>query len=130
METVRIDIDQLAGYIQWKMDEEDLSLRQAASKAKVSAPTLSRILQKGRKRPQPDVDTLAKIIRWLGVPIEKIIPTTPGKSLPDGSQTKTLEKIQVHLRADKNLSAEAARAIADMVKVAYTQFAKQRRGKT
>lgn len=128
METVHIDIDQLAKYIQWKMAEEDLSLRQAAHKAKVSPATLSRILKKGKKHPQPDVDTLARIVRWVNVPIEKIIETPSGNRAENQTSGNTLEAIQVHLRADKNLSAEAARAIADMVKVAYAQFAKPRRG--
>jgi transcriptional regulator with XRE-family HTH domain len=127
METVRIDMDQLAEYVKWKMDEEDFSLRQAAKKARVSAATLSRILRKGKRRPTPDVDTLANIVRWVGIPIEKIIEGPalhPGTNNPPKS---TLDEIQVHLRADKNLSADAARAIADMVRVAYDQFAKKRR---
>jgi len=129
LETVRTDIDQLADYIQWKMDEEDLSLREAAQEAKVSAPTLSRILQKGKKRPRPDVETIAKVIRWVGVPIEKIISTSLDRTIPESPKKNTLEAIQVHLRADKNLSAEAARAIAEMVKVAYAQCARPRRGR-
>jgi transcriptional regulator with XRE-family HTH domain len=127
METVRIDMDQLAEYVKWKMDEEDFSLRQAAKKARVSAATLSRILRKGKRRPTPDVDTLANIVRWVGIPIEKVIggpALHPGTKNPPKS---TLDEIQVHLRADKNLSADAARAIADMVRVAYDQFAKKRR---
>ncbi len=128
MEAVRIDMDQLARYIQWKMNEEDLSLRQAAKAAHVSAPTLSRILQKGKKRARPDVDTLANLVRWVGVPLEKIVATAPETKSKEDPQQDTLEAIQVHLRADKNLSAEAARAIAEMVKVAYAQFAKPRRG--
>ncbi len=128
MEAVRIDVDQLADYIQWKMDEEDLSLRAAAQKARVSPATLSRILKKGKKRPRPDMETLARIIRWVDVPIEKIIGTSAGRRADNKTGGGTLEEIQVHLRADKNLSSEAARAIADLVRVAYRQFAKQRRG--
>ena len=128
MEAVRIDIDQLADYVQWKMDEEDLSLRAAAEKAKVSSATLSRILKKGRKRPRPDMETVAKIIRWLEVPMEKIFDTPVGRRVANKTGRSTLQEIQVHLRADKNLSSEAARAIADLVRVAYAQFAKQRRG--
>ncbi|MBZ5615719.1 MAG: helix-turn-helix transcriptional regulator [Acidobacteriia bacterium] len=124
METVRIDMDQLAHYVQWKMDQQGLSLREAARKARVSAATLSRILRKGRNRPRPDVDTLVKVIRWVDVPIEKIIE--PGASqLPPVQKTNTPDAIEVHLRADKDLSAEAAEAIGKMVRVAYAQFVKQ-----
>ena len=123
METVQIDIDQLAHYVQWKMDQENLSLREAARKANVSAATMSRILRKGRNRPRPDVDTLVKIVHWVDVPIDKIVETkrtSPRGSIP---QPSTPEAIEVHLRADKNLTAEAAQAIGNMVRVAYAQFA-------
>lgn len=123
METVQIDIDQLAHYVQWKMDQENLSLRQAARKANVSAATMSRILRKGRNRPRPDLDTLVKIVHWVDVPIDKIVETkwtSPRRSI---TQPSTPEAIEVHLRADKNLTAEAAEAIGNMVRVAYAQFA-------
>ena len=128
MQPVRIDIDQLADYIQWKMDEEDLSIRTAAHHSKVSPSTLSRILQKGKKRPRPDVDTLTKLIRWVDIPIEKIIETQADQKSEKKTTKNTIEEIQVHLRADKNLSPEAAQAIAHIVKVAYAQFARRRRG--
>lgn len=122
METVQIDIDQLAHYVQWKMDQENLSLRQAARKANVSTATMSRILKKGRNRPRPDVDTLVKIVRWVDVPIDKIVETKRSLSTPPITQKSTPETIEVHLRADKNLTAEAAEAIGKMVRVAYAQF--------
>ena len=124
METVQIDIDQLAHYVQWKMDQENLSLRQAARKANVSAATMSRILRKGRNRPRPDVDTLVKIVHWVDVPIDKIVETTRNSPRTSAAQASTPEAIEVHLRADKNLTAEAAQAIGNMVRVAYAQFVK------
>lgn len=125
METIRIDMDQLAHYIQWKMDQEKLSLRDAAQKAKVSAATLSRILKKGKDRPQPDVDTLVKLMRWVDVPPEKIVDPGQTRKQVANSEKSTPEAIEVHLRADKNLSAEAAEAIAKMVRVAYAEFSKR-----
>lgn len=128
VETVQIDIDRLADYVQGKMDEEGLSLRQVARQARISAATLSRILQKGKKRPRPEVDTLVKVIRWVGVPIENIIDTGLPQRGDSNLEKSTPETIAVHLRADRNLSPEAAQAIAKMVKVAYEQFVSQRRG--
>lgn len=128
METVQIDIDQLAHFVQWKMDQEKLSLREAARKAKVSAATMSRILRKGRNRPRPDVDTLVKIVHWVDVPIDRIVETKKSSTRSNTAQTNTPEAIEVHLRADKNLTAEAAEAIAKMVRVAYAQFVKTQPG--
>jgi transcriptional regulator with XRE-family HTH domain len=123
VETVQIDIDQLAHFVHWKMDQEKLSLREAARKARVSAATMSRILRKGN-RPRPDVDTLVKIVHWVDVPIERIVDTKRGSTRSNPPQTNTPEAIEVHLRADKNLTPEAAEAIAKMVRVAYAQFVK------
>jgi len=128
VETVQIDIDQLAHFVQWKMDQEKLSLREAARKAKVSAATMSRILRKGRNRPRPDVDTLVKIVHWVDVPIDRIVETKKSSTRSNTAQTNTPEAIEVHLRADKNLTAEAAEAIAKMVRVAYAQFVKTQPG--
>ena len=124
MENIRIDIDQLAYFVHWKMQQENLSLRDAAHDARVSAATLSRLLRKGRNRPRPDVDTLIKLVRWAGVPLEKIVEAHSGGRLSSVPGRSTPEAIEVHLRADKNLSAEAAEAIGKMVRVAYAQFAK------
>jgi transcriptional regulator with XRE-family HTH domain len=127
VETARIDLDQLAEHVQWKMDQEDLSLREAAAAAHVSPATLSRILRKGKKRPQPDTGTLVQILDWVKVPIERIIePPVPSKKTR--SDGKTLEVIEVHLRADKNLSPAAAKVITQMVRAAYKQFSKHPRG--
>jgi transcriptional regulator with XRE-family HTH domain len=124
VEPVRIDVDQLAEYIQWKIDEGELSLRGAARQAQVSVSTLSRILRKRKNHLQPDMETLAKIIRWVGVPMEKIMETAIGRHEDRKAAKDTLEEIRVHLRADRNLSPEAARAIAHLVQVAYKQFAR------
>jgi transcriptional regulator with XRE-family HTH domain len=128
LKKVRIDVDQLADYVKWKMDEKSLSLRKAAVEAEVSPATLSRILRNGKKRPRPDMDTLTKLIQWAEVPMGKIIEQPVSQGAEKENAESTLEQIQVHLRADKNLSSEAAQAIAQMVKAAYKQFAKQRRG--
>ncbi len=127
METARIDLDQLAEHIQWKMEQENLSLREAAAAAHVSPATMSRILRKGKKRPQPDTGTIVHILNWVRVPIEKIIGS-PIPSKNTRPNDKTLEVIEVHLRADKNLSPDAAKVITQMVRAAYKQFTKQRRG--
>jgi len=129
LENVQIDIAQLAEYVDWKMRQERLSLREAAEKAGVSAPTLSRIRQKRRNGPRPDVDTLVKVIRWVGVPIDKIVGVSAAENSFPSPRRNTMEEIEVHLRADKNLSAEAAEAIARMVRVAYAQFASKPRSR-
>lgn len=127
METARIDLDQLAEHVLWKMEQEGLSLRDAATASHVSPATMSRILRKGKKRPQPDTGTLVHILNWVRVPIEKIIEP-PVFTKKTRSDAKTLEVIEVHLRADKNLSPEAAKVITQMVRAAYKQFSKQLRG--
>jgi transcriptional regulator with XRE-family HTH domain len=125
MEPGQIDLDQLAHYARWKMREKGYSLRKAADAAGVGVATLSRILNNGSKQTQPDVTTLTKIITWIGVPFEKVVKIGAKEDRKQKKQRSTLEQIEVHLRADKDLSATAAEAIANMVRVAYKQFAKK-----
>ena len=76
----------------------------------VSASTLSRIEQ-GKL---PDVDTFLKICYWLNVSPEMF-----------HKKSKVIvsdrDKIEAHLRADKNLDEETANAVIHMIDLAYNK---------
>lgn len=96
--------------------ERGLTLRVAAEEASVSAATLSRFeSQKGN----PDVDTLFKLVDWLGIDR----PAVFGASAEDElSSLDTPEKVEVHLRADPKLDPRTARALASGFRALYEQF--------
>ncbi|MBV9210123.1 MAG: helix-turn-helix domain-containing protein [Acidobacteria bacterium] len=115
---------ELGRAIRRKREEQGLSLRNVADQTGVSASTLSRI-ENGTGK--PDADNIARLTAWLDVPMERIMsgrqhdgedvqPVVfyPHESMP--------EIIEAHLRADRNLTPETAKALSEMFRVAYNQF--------
>jgi transcriptional regulator with XRE-family HTH domain len=115
---------ELGRAIRRKREERGMSLRDVADKTAVSASTLSRI-ENGTGK--PDADNIARLTAWLDVPMERIMG---GRQL-EGDEVQpvvfyphesTPEIIEAHLRADRNLTPETARALSEMFRVAYQQF--------
>ena len=115
---------ELGRAIRRKREELGLSLRDVADETKVSASTLSRI-ENGTGK--PDADNIARLTAWLEMPIERVMS---GRDQSDGSpdavvyfpQEPTPSIVEAHLRADRNLTPETARALSELFRVAYAQF--------
>jgi transcriptional regulator with XRE-family HTH domain len=93
-----------------------LSLRAAAIEAGVSAATLSRV---ERGDYMPERDNLFRLLRWVGAPAAA---PAGGPAEPHPPGATTMEAIELHLRADKDLSAADAETIAQMVRLAYDRL--------
>ncbi|HEV2763514.1 MAG TPA: helix-turn-helix transcriptional regulator [Pyrinomonadaceae bacterium] len=115
---------ELGRAIRRKREEAGLSLRDVADETGVSASTLSRI-ENGTGK--PDADNIARLTAWLNMPMERIMG---GRQL-DGDESKpvvyfpqeaTPDIVEAHLRADRNLTPETAKALSELFRVAYTQF--------
>ena len=116
--------DRISLLIKVKMRETGLGVRASAKEAKISAATLSR-LERGLSATLPDVATLEKLAKWLGTTVGGLLAEKgekKGSNVPDAS---TPEIVEVHLRADKNLSPKTAKALAEMFKVLYEQASKK-----
>jgi transcriptional regulator with XRE-family HTH domain len=116
-----VNTELLGDLIRRRRKADGLSLRDAADQMGVSAPTLQRV-EAGQP---PNSANLVRITSWLQLPVEEVLrkgkkPTNP---------LATVAQIEVHLRADPNLSPEAAEAIADAVQKLYAAFSKQARPK-
>jgi transcriptional regulator with XRE-family HTH domain len=115
---------ELGRSIRRKREELGMSLRDVADKTGVSASTLSRI-ENGTGK--PDADNIARLTGWLNVPVERIMS---GRDQDEGAeravvyfpQESTPEIVEAHLRADRNLSPETAKALSELFRVAYSQF--------
>ena len=114
---------ELGRAIRRKREEAGLSLRDVANETGVSASTLSRI-ENGTGK--PDADNIARLTAWLDVPIERVM-----SGQPDGDQSiavvyfpqePTPQIVEAHLRADRNLTPETAKALSELFRVAYQQF--------
>lgn len=90
-------------------------LREAAREiGEVSASTLSRIENGG----VPDLDTFARICKWLEVPFERFVESGVGENVQEDGISR-FDVIAAHLRADKTLDPETADVLVKMIKVAY-----------
>lgn len=114
-----------------------MTLEQASEQIGVSAATLSRLERlrheghlgdNGKGSFVPDTRTLTAVARWLnmslgGVVVDDLEAASAamqreGESVPD--------VVEAHLRADRNLDDESARALAQMFRMTYDQFSRLR----
>ena len=100
-----------------------MSLRDVADEIGVSASTLSRI-ENGTGK--PDADNIARITRWLDMPVDRVMGQNGNDVEPVVyyPHEATPEIVEAHLRADKKLSPETAKALSELFRVAYQQFSK------
>lgn len=116
---------ELGRAIRRKREEMGLSLRDVADETKVSASTLSRI-ENGTGK--PDADNIARLTDWLKMPMERVMGARQTEAGTDNTAVvyfpheATPDIVEAHLRADRNLNPDTAKALAELFRVAYTQF--------
>lgn len=120
---VTIRKEHLSELIRRKRLMEGLSLRKAAAQCNVSVATLYRA---EKAEGVPDTKTLTSIAGWLNVPLDEFLLTGTERDAKKAEQASlsTPEVVEVHLRADKNLSPETAAALADVFRAAYEHFSR------
>jgi len=120
-----INVAELGELVKRQRERTKMSLREVATTTGVSASTLSRV-ENGVGT--PDSATLARLASWLGVPLERLMSGSllnhsevaePVVYFPTES---TPSIVEAHLRADKNLQPDTAKALAELFRVAYNQF--------
>jgi transcriptional regulator with XRE-family HTH domain len=113
--------------IKRRREELSLSLRAVADVTNVSASTLSRI-ENGTGK--PDADNIARLTNWLDMPVDRVLNRQNGSYSVEPvvyyPHEATPEIVEAHLRADKNLSPETAKALSELFRVAYSEFSKPR----
>ena len=92
-----------------------LNWKEVAAQSGVSASTLTRMAQ-GRK---PDVDGLAALASWSGLKTDDFVRSETQQCEPE-----PLALISTYLRGDPHLTAEAADAIDQLVKLTYERMRK------
>lgn len=134
----QISIADLAGRLYRKRKGRGMTLEQASEQIGVSAATLSRLERlrdqdspaaHGRESIIPDTRTLTAITRWLDVPLGRVVrfqaPDEAAASI-EGEGGSVPDKVEAHLRADRNLDDESALALTQMFRMAYDQFSRLR----
>lgn len=120
-----INTVELGRAIKRRREELGLSLRDVADVTGVSASTLSRI-ENGTGK--PDADNIARLTGWLDMPIDRVMNKAAAAADVEAvvyyPHEATPEIVEAHLRADKNLTPETAKALSELFRVAYKQFSK------
>ncbi|MCB0124905.1 MAG: helix-turn-helix transcriptional regulator [Caldilineaceae bacterium] len=119
------NLARLGEIIKAKRQEAGLGLRAAAEESGISASTLSR-LERGIGA-APDAETMTKLSEWLEASVDDLLFGGEAK-FKELEALSTPDIIEVHLRADKNLSDETAKALADLFRAAYRQLAREDTG--
>ena len=92
---------------------KNLNWKEVAAQSGVSASTLTRMAQGKR----PDVDGLAALASWAKLSTDDYV-----RSRAQGGTPEPLAMISTYLRSDKNLTAEAAAALDEVVKATYERL--------
>ena len=119
-----INTMELGRAIKRRREELGLSLRDVADVTNVSASTLSRI-ENGTGK--PDADNIARLTTWLDMPVDRVMKMTNSEDVEAVvyyPHEATPEIVEAHLRADKNLTPDTAKALSELFRVAYQQFSK------
>jgi transcriptional regulator with XRE-family HTH domain len=119
-----INTAELGDAVRRRREQHGLSLRDVADETGVSASTLSRI-ENGTGK--PDADNIARLAGWLDMPIERVMhgghrAASDPKPVVYYPHESTPEIVEAHLRADRHLSPETAKALSELFRVAYAQF--------
>lgn len=104
------DVDSFYAALDSHRQAKGLTWREVSEQSRVSQPTLSRLSQGKR----PDVDGLDLPLAWSGLDAAFFLT---GASSPE-----PLAQLTANLRADRNLTAENAAALEQIIRVAYQQF--------
>lgn len=110
MADARLDVAALYAALDQKRQSMAVSWRHVAREAGVSPSTLIRMGQGKR----PDVDGLAVLLHWLGMPAESFLRTGEPPRERD-----TMAVISSHLRASKELSPASADALERIIRASY-----------
>jgi transcriptional regulator with XRE-family HTH domain len=123
-----INTAELGRAVKRRREELGLSLREVADVTGVSASTLSRI-ENGTGH--PDTDNIAHLTNWLDMPVDRLLTKEGAKSEVEPviyfPHEATPEIVEAHLRADRNLTPETAKALSELFRVAYSQFSKPKK---
>jgi transcriptional regulator with XRE-family HTH domain len=118
-----INTIELGRAIKRRREELGLSLRDVADVTQVSASTLSRI-ENGTGK--PDADNIARLTNWLDMPVDRVMKKSGNEEAIEPviyyPHEATPEIVEAHLRADKNLTPETAKALSELFRVAYANF--------
>jgi transcriptional regulator with XRE-family HTH domain len=116
-----VDAAELARRVRAKREAEKLSLREAGEALDMSAATLSRV-EAGKL---PERDRLLRLAAWAGMSLDPASRAARNRAV-HGDDASTVEAVELHLRADKNLDPEDAETLVQLMRTAYDRMSKRK----
>lgn len=117
-----VDRALLAARVRAKRESEGLSLRAAAKTLGMSAATISRV-ESGEHLPERD--HLLRLSHWAGLPLDNDLRRRRNRDV-HGPSASTMEAVELHLRADKELDAEDAEMLVGLMRTAYSRLSQRK----
>lgn len=105
-----LQLDVLVAALDSERQAKNISWRQLANEAGVSASTLTR-MQQGKS---PDVNTFSALTTWLNIPAERFY----SEAGPEPMQNDPMAVVSTLLRGKKKMSPKAVRALTELVSAA------------
>ncbi len=115
----QFDVEAFYAALDSQRQSKRITWKQVAKESGVSASTLTRVAQ-GRR---PDVDSMAALLTWSGLKADSFIRCEG--DTPSGADP--LAQITAYLRADSQLTPEAASAMEAVIKAAYEKLRKDKK---
>lgn len=120
MPETTVDVEALYAALDRKRQAADLSWRELAHKLDISPSTFTRMAQ-GRR---PDVDAFATLLHWLDMPADAFM-----RSSTEHKETEEpMAMISSYLRSAQNIRGEDAKALEEIIEVAYRRLVREREG--
>ncbi len=105
---MRLTLQQIGPLVRDRRGER--GIREVAAEIRISPATLSRV-ERGKL---PDLDTFSKLCSWLKIDPAEVLGVEHA-STRRRATGKGTTSIQAHFRADRNLSPQAASALAELI---------------
>jgi transcriptional regulator with XRE-family HTH domain len=105
-----LQLEALVAALDSERQAKEISWRQLASEAGVSASTLTR-MQQGKS---PDVNTFSALTTWLNIPAEHFY----AESGAAPTQNDPMALVSTLLRSNKKMSPKAVKALTELVNAA------------
>jgi len=115
----QFDVSALHSALDSERMARNLTWKEVSAESGVSASALTRLSQ-GRR---PDVDSLAALTAWLGIPADRFMASRARA----GGAASPLTHISTIIRDDPNLNPDAATALDELIKATYTRLREQKK---
>lgn len=115
IQSSQFDVSTLHAALDSERRSRQLAWKEVAAESGVSASTLTRLSQ-GR---QPDVNSLAALVSWLGMSADHFMGSGSGEEFGAASP---LAQISTIIHRDPNLNDDAATALEELVRATYARL--------